>query len=300
MATPRKRLNELRTLQAQQEQVGQITPQPPPQVQQPQANPRQRLEQLRSLKQQQLARQPLEGPTLPGEQVEPTAPVSQPPQPPLSPFPEKPGETLAAQQLPEVTASGILAGESGLKVAALTPVLLTTTNPEEFANILKTNFPDTIGVQFSPGGEVIVANNKTGVKAIVNKEDFSAIDVLQGLGLVAAFTPAARTAGLVTGLTTKALTGAAGAGATQVGIEAIQSQLGGELDQSEIAIATALGGVGELVIPAIQAVRQARQASVQARQLGVETAEREAAQQVVEPAKEAVETIEQVTGQRVW
>jgi len=249
--------------------------------------------------------QQLEGPALPGEQVEPVGARVE-----LSPFPEKPGETLAAEKLPEVTASGILAGEDSAKVAALSPVLLTTTNPEEFANILKTNFPEAIGVQFSPGGEVIVANNKTGVKAIVNKEGFSAIDALQTLGLIAAFTPAARgvsllakapalvpTAAAVGVGRTAALAGAgaAGAGATQAGIEVIQQQLGGELNEEEIQIAAALGGVAEVVVPAIQAIRQSRQAG----KLGVETAEREVTRQVIEPAKEAVEALKQATGVEV-
>ncbi|MFT5452870.1 MAG: hypothetical protein ACI9N9_002368, partial [Enterobacterales bacterium] len=41
--------------------------------------------------------------------------------------------------------------------------------------------------------------------------------------------------------------------------EGLQSQLGGEFSKEEIAIATSLGGVAELVFPAIQALRQSKQ-----------------------------------------
>lgn len=68
MATPRERLNELRALQVQQAQTGQIVPQQPA-IQQPQVNPRQRLEQLLALKQQQA---PTQQPIQPGLPAQPT------------------------------------------------------------------------------------------------------------------------------------------------------------------------------------------------------------------------------------
>lgn len=217
------------------------------------------------------------------------------PEPEISPFPEQPGETRAAAELPEVISSGILSGESGATVAAITPVLLATTNPQEFANILKSNFPDTIGIQTSPAGEVIVANNKTGVKAVVNQEGFSGQDVLQTLGIISAFTPAARGAGLVSGLGAKVATGGAGAGLTQAAIEGLQQQSGGEFDEDEIAIATALGGAAETVLPAIQALRQSRRVAG----LGIQRAEVEATREAIRPAQEATAAVEAATGQRV-
>lgn len=249
----------------------------------------------------EIATEPLQGPAQPGQQVES---ITQPTQiePSVSPFPEQPGETRAAQDLPEVTGdvfslsgTGLLTGQDPLKGAVITPALLTTTDPVEFANILKSTFPDSIGIQESPGGEIIVANNDTGARAIVNKEGFSAQDVIQTLGIASAFTPAARGAGLVSGLGARVAAGAAGAGLTQAAIEGIQSQVGGELNPEEIAIATALGGVAETVVPAIQAIRQSRRAA----QVGVERAEVAATREAIRPAQEATEAVEAVTGQRI-
>jgi len=236
----------------------------------------------------------LQEPTPPGQQFQPIAQQRQI-EPATTPFPEQPGETRAARELPEVVDSGILAGESGARIAAITPVLLTTTNPLEFANILKSTFPENINFQTSPAGEIIIANNRTGERAVVNQEGFSAQDVIQGLGLISAFTPAARGAALATGVGARVLAGGAGAGLTQTAIEGIQSQLGGELDPEEIAVATALGGVAETVVPAIQAIRQSRRAAG----LGIERAEVAATREAIRPAQEAVEAVEAVTGQRV-
>lgn len=273
MATQRERLNELRAL-SKQSQGGQVT------TQKPQASKRQRLNQLRALSSHQQA----------------------PTEPALTPFPEQLGETRAARELPEVTGdifgssgSGLLSGEDKLKGAGITPILLATTDPLEFANILKSTFPENINFQTSPAGEVIVVNNATGVKALVNKSGFSAQDVLQTLGIVSAFTPAARGAALASGVGGKALAGAIGAGLTQATIEDIQGQLGGEVSNEEIAIASALGGAAEVVVPAIQAIRQSRRAAG----LGIERAEVAATREAIRPAQEAAEAIEQVTGQRV-
>lgn len=213
---------------------------------------------------------------------------------PQTPFPEERGETRAAQELPELGTGGLLGGQDQAKIAAISPVILATTNNQELANIITENFPD-VGQQVSPAGEVILANNKTGAKVIVNKPGLSRLDLLQGLGIAAAFTPAGRGAALAPTLATKVAAGAAGAGLTQAAIETIQSQVGGELDGTEIALAGALGGAAELVVPAIQAIRQSRQAG----RVGAQAAEAPAISQQVRGAEEAVEGLEQATGQRV-
>lgn len=196
------------------------------------------------------------------------------------------------EALPELT--GIAAGESKAKLAALTPVLLATTDPRELGNILSANFPN-IGIQETPEGEILAFNNETGRRVIINKPGLSPIDVIQGLGIAAAFTPAAGVAAVPAALAAKVGVGAATAGLTQAAIEGIQSQVGGELDESEIAIATALGGAAELVVPAIQAVRQSRQAA----KVGAQRAEVETVREAIRPAQEATQAVEQVTGQRV-
>jgi hypothetical protein len=143
-------------------------------------------------------------------------------------------ETAATKELPEIGQGGLLFGEDKATAAAITPALLTATNPEEMAQILQSGF-ESIGIQSDEKGNLIAANNKTGAKVILNKPGVSQIDILQGLGIAAAFTPAGRVAG--------ALKVAGAAGATSAGIEALQALSGGEFDVSQVAIDTVTAGV---------------------------------------------------------
>ena len=89
-------------------------------------------------------------------------------------------ETRATNELPELQNSGLLAGlgMSPAKAAALSATLATTLDPEEMSRILKASSPD-IGVEQDEKGNFIVANNKTGAQAVVNKPGVSALDALQ-------------------------------------------------------------------------------------------------------------------------
>jgi hypothetical protein len=224
------------------------------------------------------------------------APIGQAPlaQPAVSPFPEERGETRAAQELPELGAGGLLAGEDQLKVGALSPVLLATTDTGEIANILTKNFPN-IGIAQDPGGNLIARNNRSGAQVILNAPGISQLDVLQGLGIIATFTPAGRLAAIPATVGKKAITGAVTSGLTQAAIEGIQSKVGGELNEEEVALAAALGGVAETVVPAIQSIRQSRQASKLdvARGEIAETVER------IRPAREAQAAVQEATGVEV-
>lgn len=230
--------------------------------------------------------------------------------PGIRPFPEEREETRAVkgeeregqQDLPplrELGSGTLLKGEDVSKIAALTPVLMATTNNSELADILVDSF-DSLGKSFDPGGNELLTNNKTGARVIVNAPGLSKLDLLQGLGITAAFLPggaAATAAGaLLKGAGVgagKALAGTVGVGAvtsglTQAGIEGAQEATGGEFDTSEVALSAALGGAGELVAPAIQTFRQGRQAS----QLGVE---REAIGEVLENVARS-NVVEEATG----
>lgn len=143
-------------------------------------------------------------------------------------------ETQATRDLPEIGQGGLLFGEDKLKAAAITPALLTATNPEEMGQILSSNFSN-IGVTSDKKGNLFARNNTTGASVVLNKPGVSQVDIMQGLGIVAAFTPAGRVAGLVK-------TGSA-AGATSAGIEALQALSGGEFDASQVAIDTVTAGV---------------------------------------------------------
>lgn len=143
-------------------------------------------------------------------------------------------ETRATRELPEIGQGGLLFGEDKTTAASITPALLTATNPEEMAQILQSGF-ENIGITSDEKGNLIANNNKTGVKVILNKPGISQIDILQGLGIAAAFTPAGRVVG--------AARVAAGAGATSAGIEALQALSGGEFDVSQVAIDAVTAGV---------------------------------------------------------
>lgn len=142
-------------------------------------------------------------------------------------------ETRATRELPEIGQGGLLFGEDKFKVAALTPALLTSTNPEEIAKILKGI--EGIGITSDEKGNLIANNNKTGVKVVLNQPGFSQLDVMQALGLAAAFTPAGRLVG--------AGRIATGAGVTSAGVEALQALSGGDFDASQVAIDTVTAGV---------------------------------------------------------
>jgi|GEM_PF-4581588 len=143
-------------------------------------------------------------------------------------------QTRATRTLPEIGQGGLLSGEDNAKTAAITPALLSATNPEEIGKILSNNY-ENIGITYDEKGNIIANNNSTGVKVVLNQPGISQLDILQGLGIAAAFTPAGRVIGA-----TK-LAGAAGA--TSAGIEALQALSGGEFDASQVAIDTVTAGV---------------------------------------------------------
>lgn len=163
-------------------------------------------------------------------------------------------QKVRREALPELR--GITAGVeegAGLGMAA---ALLTALNPDEFEKIL-TTIPE-IGVAMTPEGVKIAVNNKTGATAILNKPGISSIDVLQGLGVAAAFFPAARGASLLTsgsGLTARTAAQAAGAGLTETAIQSGQAAAGGEFDTGDIALATGLGAAAEFVPGAGKSIR---------------------------------------------
>lgn len=158
------------------------------------------------------------------------------------------------EDLPEM--EGILAGtDAGIgKEMFVAAALLTTPDPYEMGQILESNFPE-IGVVQTPENEFIAVNRNTGKKVILNKPGISQVDILQALGLMAAFTPAGGASAMAPTLGAKVAAGAAAAGATQAALEGGQALAGGEFDGEEIPVAAAFGGLAETLGPAFQAVR---------------------------------------------
>lgn len=151
------------------------------------------------------------------------------------------GEARATPQtetLPELQDSGLLSGESGMQTALITPALITATDPDEIVKIVTSNFPN-VGVAYDKDAQgniyPILRNNETGAVAQVNKPGVSTFDVIQGLGIGAAYTPAGKAATV--------LGAAAKAGATELAIQAAQEASGGELNAGEVALSSLTGGL---------------------------------------------------------
>jgi hypothetical protein len=193
-------------------------------------------------------------------------------------------ETRATRELPEFVRSGILNGESLADITKISTAAAVTMNPRELGAII-TNLLPHIGITEDEKGNILASNNKSGVQSVINPPGVSAIDLAQTGAAVAAFSPAASLASIPAKIGVKAAVGATGSGLTQTAIEGLQSQLGGEFNESEIAIATSLGGVAELVIPAIQGIRQARQSG----ELGATARELQEVAPSIATANEAVD-----------
>ena len=183
-------------------------------------------------------------------------------------------ETEATRELPELSGSGLLADQPATKVAKVTYPLLFSDDPNEMAQILKSNFPEDIAIKYDKNvetGEIfpIALNRNTGARAVLNKPGASTHDVMNILGLTGLYTAggfaggglkqlgaqalkhspklAARTAPILQkgaefaarrpGLT--AGTGAAVEGAALTsGVEGLQAQAGGEFDVENVLIDT--------------------------------------------------------------
>lgn len=175
-------------------------------------------------------------------------------------------QTRATQELPELQSSGLLTGldiPEG-KGAAVAAALATMTDPQEIAQTLKSLSPE-IGIQQDEKGNLIAANNATGVRAVINKPGFTGLDALQALGIGAAFAPSGRAAGAVGGGAIKqALALGAGSALTQAAIEGGQAAAGGDFDANEVAAAGALGAAMPLVAGAAGATVDATKRGIQA------------------------------------
>jgi len=165
--------------------------------------------------------------------------------------PDLPSEAIETQGFPEIQESGILYGEEG--GAALVPALLSATDPNEIAQIISSNYPD-IATQYqkAPDGNVypVLTNRKTNAKTVINRPGISGLDVMQGLGLLATYTPAGKATTLASSAIKAGLTGTA--------LEGVQAVSGGEFDPLTPALDVVLGGLGH---KAVELVKKARLAT---------------------------------------
>lgn len=145
-------------------------------------------------------------------------------------------ETMGA---PELHYSGILHGEEKAKVAAIAPALLTMTDPAEIAQSIQSNFPNVrTQWQKAPDGSVypVMTNNETGAQTVINRPGFTGLDVIQTLGLGAAYAP--------TGASTVAGAGlkAGGMGALLEGSHALA---GGDFNPETVVLDALTGSAGQ-------------------------------------------------------
>jgi len=130
---------------------------------------------------------------------------------------------------------------------------MSTSDPMELGSQLQNRFPDVVEVRLAinpegDGSYIAVARNKlTGYEAVINKPGISAQDVLQTIGLVGQYLPAAKATTAVKALAPRIATAASTSFATETAIQAGQANLGGEFDPEDVALATAFSAVPEIV-----------------------------------------------------
>lgn len=143
-------------------------------------------------------------------------------------------------------------GEGNAGTAAkLTPALMTTLDPEGIVKIITSAAPE-VGVTYNKDAQgnvfPILRNNKTGAVAQVNRPGISAVDVAQGLGLAALFTPAGRAGvGTASGIKAAAKVGL-GSATTQAGLNTVQQASGRDASTGEIATEIGLAGAGGALV----------------------------------------------------
>ncbi len=157
-------------------------------------------------------------------------------------------KTDQTEELPELWGSGLLHGEDEGESALIVPALMTAMDSNEIVEVITSSFPH-IGVTYNKDGEgnpiPILVNNKNGAATVINKPGVSKHDLLQTLGITAAFMPASRAATAGAGILKNAARVGAASAATQTGIEGVQKLSGGNFNESDILIAGALGGAFE-------------------------------------------------------
>ncbi len=170
--------------------------------------------------------------------------------------------------------------------------MLFSLDPKAQKDIVKSAVPDVKFKTDDKGNEIATFPN--GKKAVVNKPGFTIQDASSLAANVIMFMPAAKVASLGTALIAKVGLGALGAGLTETGIQVGEQALGSEqgFKPLDIAAATALGGVGETVLPAARAIGRRATTPKAARQL-----ERQIPPEDLPRALESISGAEEITEQ---
>lgn len=126
--------------------------------------------------------------------------------------------------------------DKGLSVPAFKSAagLMTTSDPKEQMQIIKSNYPEAT---FTPDNKGNVVVGLPSGDYVLNAPGVSTSDITNFVGQAAAFTPAGRAATIPAAIGKAAL--------TQSAIESAGAATGGEFDTEEVALAGALGGAGK-------------------------------------------------------
>ncbi len=159
--------------------------------------------------------------------------------------------------------SGVAAHLSMGDKAMLAAAALTMFDPAEIAKMLTQVDPETgerkwpeFGIQTAPDGTLIVANNETGQRAVINRPGFSATDAVQAIGIAAIFTPAGRVTAAMPSIAGRIATGMAAAGGTEAIIQKGQEWAGGQFDKMDVALSTALGPIVDIGRGGVAAIQR--------------------------------------------
>lgn len=155
-------------------------------------------------------------------------------------------------------------------------------NPEETAQIIKSNFPDAQIRQDAKGNYII--RSAADSKEYAIKPGFRVSDIPRAIGAIAGFTPAGRAA-TIPGL-------AAGTAATQAVIEGTQAASGGEFNPEEVAMAGILGGAVPVISRAAGAAKDAVKAGL-AKSRGAAPVTQAETQAVTQAAEEVAPAVAQ-------
>lgn len=142
------------------------------------------------------------------------------------------------ERTPSLFESDFLADLPASEQAKIVGLAQITSDPNELASIVAQQVPDT-QVQYNrdeQGNVYPVLRRPDGRAAMVDKPGIDLLNLGQFAGDMAMFTPAGRAA--------TAARGVAGATATEAGRQAVQSQAGGDVDVTDIALAGGAEGVG--------------------------------------------------------
>ena len=199
--------------------------------------------------------------------------------------------TTDIEDLPEIGALSTGRVLDDLKVSA---GLLLNAKPSAQMQIIKNAAPEAEFFRDQAGN--IIVDLGEGKRGVLNAPGASPQDFLQGIATVLQYIPAARISAAAKSLAGKFGAGAATSAATEKVRQEGAAALGGESarDAGEIVDAALFGGAGEVAVPAVQTIRQARLAG----QAGVSRAEVPQVTEAVTTAETAAEGLESAAGVR--